>query len=507
MANFNSLPPPHELEIHAADAHEKWKKFEIAWSNYCIATNLYKKSENVQVATLLTVIGEEARDVYSTFTDWENAGDERKMKPVMEKFREYCQPQKNVPFERFKFNRRKQEVGESYDQYKTALRKLAQSCEFDKMTPDEMLRDRIIFGINDSKVRERLLRESNLTLHKTDRICRASESMLAQMKIVSGDEKATSVSETTGTPEASINAVSTGSTDNTKKKCGNCGRKHGPKEHCPAQGKTCNKCGKFNHFANVCRGQRNYTQRVRAVDVEEDENGIDDCFIVHKITAGKLDDSQLVTLRFNSGNFLRFQPDTGAQCNVIPVQLYKQASKDYKLKKVKPCDKVIVAYGGSQLRIVGQSYIRLWRGDFHYLLDCKIVESEEMRPLLGRKACIAMNIIKYNDNDAINKPDTGDAQVFAVEDTVSTAITKEALIAAHPQVFSDRVGRLDGEYHININPDITPAQHAPRKVPVALREKLKETLTDLADQEIIAQVTTPTSWVSSLVVVPKSQRS
>ena len=149
-----------------------------------MATELDTKSEGVQVATLLTVIGEEARDVYSTFTDWANKGDENKIAPVLQKFAEYCQLRKNVPFERYRFNRRTQEAGESYDQYKTALRKLAEGCDFDTITPDEMLRDRLIFGIRDSKVRERLLRESKLSLAKTDEIYRAAESMQNQMKIV-----------------------------------------------------------------------------------------------------------------------------------------------------------------------------------------------------------------------------------------------------------------------------------------------------------------------------------
>lgn len=33
--------------------------------------------------------------------------------------------------------------------------------------PDEILRDRLSFGIRDNKVREHLLRETGLTLHKT----------------------------------------------------------------------------------------------------------------------------------------------------------------------------------------------------------------------------------------------------------------------------------------------------------------------------------------------------
>ena len=53
-----------------------------------------------------------------------------------------------------------------------------------------------------------------------------------------------------------------------------------------------------------------------------------------EVAAVKLDDSQLVTLMLESGNFIRFQPDTGAQCNSLPLQVYQKASKDEKLEKV-----------------------------------------------------------------------------------------------------------------------------------------------------------------------------
>ena len=46
-------------------------------------------------------------------------------------------------------------------------------------------------------------------------------------------------------------------------------------------------------------------------------------------------------------------------------------------------------------------------------------------------------------------------------------------------------------------------QHAPRRVPVALRDRLKENLDDMVQQGIIAPVTKPTPWFSSMVVVPK----
>ena len=41
-----------------------------------------------------------------------------------------------------------------------------------------------------------------------------------------------------------------------------------------------------------------------------------------------VDDSQLMTLRLDSGNHIRFQVDTGAECNVVPLSVYKKATKD-----------------------------------------------------------------------------------------------------------------------------------------------------------------------------------
>ncbi|XP_022809511.1 uncharacterized protein LOC111346488 [Stylophora pistillata] len=274
MASGFSLPPPAPLELHDQNAAEKWKKFHLAWTSYSLATELNKKAQPVQVATLLTVIGEEARDVYSTFTDWTEEGDENKIAPVLTKFAEYCQPRKNVPFERYRFNRRSQEAGETYDQYKTALRKLAAGCEFNTITPDEILRDRLIFGIRDTKVRERLLREAALTLAKTDEICRAAESMQAQMKVV-GDAT-----------ESETNKVDQERTSNVRKpkknmrrrqqqsqrgrnwrECDNCGYQHMENlESCPALGKECLKCGKRNLFIAKCK-----YKEVKAADLEDEE--------------------------------------------------------------------------------------------------------------------------------------------------------------------------------------------------------------------------------------------
>ena len=78
---------------------------------------------------------------------------------------------------------------------------------------------------------------------------------------------------------------------------------------------------------------------VRLVDDDVDQK----VFNTQDISAVNLDDSQLVTLKLESENYLRFQPNTEAQCGLIPIDLYNKASKDYQLKHVKPANTQVAA--------------------------------------------------------------------------------------------------------------------------------------------------------------------
>ena len=55
------------------------------------------------------------------------------------------------------------------------------------LTPNQILRYKLVFGIRDSKVCERLLHEKNLSLEKTDEICRSHETCMVQQMRVVGD--------------------------------------------------------------------------------------------------------------------------------------------------------------------------------------------------------------------------------------------------------------------------------------------------------------------------------
>ncbi|KAI8487966.1 hypothetical protein Bbelb_344140 [Branchiostoma belcheri] len=80
---------------------------------------------------------------------------------------------------------------------------------------------------------------------------------------------------------------------------------------------------------------------------------------------------------------------------------------------------------------------------------------------------------------------------------------KEDLIKMYPECFDDTVGCFDEEYHITIDPKVEPVVHPPRRVPLELREKLKEQLDEMEQKGIISKVTRPTDWVNSIVVKEK----
>lgn len=310
-------------------------------------------------------------------------------------------------------------------------------------------------------------------------------------------------------PSAAVNAIADkghlarqqGAT-NTRQfgECGNCGWRHDlqRRESCPAHGKTCNKCHKLNHFAAKCRS-RNFPT-VRPVTGTEESEDTNEIFQMHTASRN-LDDSQFVTLRLVSGNYVRFLVDSGVQCNVIPLGIYKKATKDKALKHVTSAQMRITAYGGATLPVVGTVLLQVWRGDFHCRLACKLVDRKDIHPLLGRKACIGMRIVSYLDNDQINQPQTGDTSIYAIEKPGPQSI--EQLVEKFPTVFSKGVGLLEGKYHIRLDDSIEPAQHSPRCVHVPLWELLRRTLSDLIQQGIVAPVQEPTQWISSMVLVPR----
>ena len=77
----------------------------------------------------------------------------------------------------------------------------------------------------------------------------------------------------------------------------------------------------------------------------------------------------------------------------------------------------------------------------------------------------------------------------------------------HPRLFQG-LGCLKTPYHIETDPSVAPVVCPPRNQPVALRERLKQTLSEMESVGVIKKVDEPTDWVNSLVVFekPKSKK-
>ena len=80
---------------------------------------------------------------------------------VLRLMEHHCLGKTNIIYERFMLNRRAQAEGETIDQYLTALKELAKTCQYGPMQ-DDILRDRVVVGIRDDGLRKQLLHKKDL---------------------------------------------------------------------------------------------------------------------------------------------------------------------------------------------------------------------------------------------------------------------------------------------------------------------------------------------------------
>lgn len=131
------LPQPMSFERNLS---ENFKKFRQNLEIYMVASGKDEKSAKIKVATILNLIGEDGVEVFDTLKLTEaQKGD---YKTVLDEFEKYFTPQKNVVYERYLFYNRKQEEGETFDNFVTDLKILVKGCEFEGQQ-DSMVRDRI----------------------------------------------------------------------------------------------------------------------------------------------------------------------------------------------------------------------------------------------------------------------------------------------------------------------------------------------------------------------------
>ena len=168
MSDFRH-PDVLSLEGNVSNNWKKWRqKFEL----YLEASGKSAIPDKTKVAILLNLIGDEPLEIFNTFAFSEPKSCE-KLKDVLDKFEDYCAPRKNIVYERFRFFSRSQGEGENFSVFLTAIKKLAATCEFGPQE-ESLIRDRVVLGVSDRALQERLLRVTDPCLQKTIDYCRAS---------------------------------------------------------------------------------------------------------------------------------------------------------------------------------------------------------------------------------------------------------------------------------------------------------------------------------------------
>ena len=162
---------------------EKWEKWFQRFERFRLASGLCEADEEVQVSTLIYSMGPEADDILSSLKI--SSGDKNKWQPVKEALSKYFIPKRNVIFERAKFNQRKQEEGETADSFITALHVLADYCDYGALH-DDLIRDRIVVGLRDRKLSEKLQLDPKLSLESAILMARQNETVKKQQPVVRG---------------------------------------------------------------------------------------------------------------------------------------------------------------------------------------------------------------------------------------------------------------------------------------------------------------------------------
>ena len=255
----STIPVPISLNLSADSRSFNWDLFKQSWINYEIATGLDEKPENKRIATLLSIIGPDALQVYNAFV-W-HQGEERTISSVLNKFEAYCKPKRNVSYERFIFMTMKQNKSELIEDYIVKLRNQAKNCNYEPLT-DTLIRDALILGVNRKDTQECLLRENDPSLDRCIDIIKAAERAKQHVLVLSTDK-------TQDVEDMEVDKISQG--NEIKKKCKFCGRPHKfGHTNCPAYGKDCFSCGGKNHFTSVCNKKNRVNAVKEEVDADED---------------------------------------------------------------------------------------------------------------------------------------------------------------------------------------------------------------------------------------------
>nr|XP_037276015.1 uncharacterized protein LOC119168727 [Rhipicephalus microplus] len=114
------LPPPKALDT-TGDVWRSWKTWRQEFELFATATYLNQQPKEVQAATFLMIIGEDARKTYSTL-DFATDEEKSDVEVLKMKFEAFYKPALNLAYHEFRFGKCDQKDGESFNDWLTDLR-------------------------------------------------------------------------------------------------------------------------------------------------------------------------------------------------------------------------------------------------------------------------------------------------------------------------------------------------------------------------------------------------
>lgn len=192
-----------------------------------------------------------------------------------------------------------------------------------------------------------------------------------------------------------------------------------------------------------------------------------------------------------SGHDIVFKLDTGSDVNLISTEQFQKLPDPPPLNSPGAC---VTTYTGEPLPLRGECFLRCSVPGTSATLKFCIVDMSTAA-ILGLDACRELKLIQLNR-----------LKCNSVDGTTGRDDAPERIIEEYKDVF-EGTGRLPGEFTITLKENAQPVISAPRKIPSAMEDKVKQELQRLEDEHVIAKATESTDWVSPIVIVTKKDGS